>query len=297
MSMSRIPIRVTPTISAGLLCAALIACGDDGDSAYPGRGLDGGDTPLRPNNSGGRSGGSGAGRGGSSAADGGLDGGVQRDGAVDGAAGVQAGTGGGSGGSGGRAGSGNAGAGSGGRSGSGGASGTVSTDDGIDDPVGCVSCEQQIPPTSAYFGARSDCLDAEGSAMLGPKAGALLSDLCVELLNCMWSSGCYANGNFTDCFCGEGVDSTECLFGDFNDVHGPCKDEFAAAAESIETGPISNRLSDPDYAVGLAYRVVVSDFNSCPFECGFCTPAPGSGPDGDELCHPQEWNTEADAGL
>jgi hypothetical protein len=160
-------------------------------------------------------------------------------------------------------------AGMGGRAGSAGAGGNGATGD----LAACTSCEMMDPICA---GRRTECFEATGTVLSGPRAGERVSTLCAEALTCFRRSSCIdpragdpANQS-APCLCGS-ASTEECTGGTFEQATGPCKDVIAAAAGSALMVDISQRFSDPGYPLGLAARLVQCDIRRCASSCKLCT--------------------------
>jgi hypothetical protein len=172
--------------------------------------------------------------------------------------------------------------------GTGGMGGDLSTYESM----ACTNCEAATTLANCAD-ARMNCLQMAGMANAGPKAGDTKADLCLQLLTCVRRTGCVTKSmgqtDMTDCYCGTGVDSNDCFSGAVTPT-GPCKDDVEAAAESTKLSDINNNFFDPMFATGALFNrtmgLLSCDARGCPFECKICTPAAGSGAQGDAMCHP-----------
>jgi hypothetical protein len=174
---------------------------------------------------------------------------------------------GGRGGAGGRSGAGGIGGrgGAGGRSGAGGVGGAGGMAAPYMESAECKACQERWP---VCVTRRDDCVQAMGTAMAGPKAGAMKSQLCQDTLACLYTSNCAdAMADKLECLCGKGVMLDACVM---SGAMGPCKTELAAAAETTMPLDISTRLSDPTYAAGLAVRTLQCAERYCSKSCGLC---------------------------
>ena len=201
------------------------------------------------------------------------------------AASSSSGSGGSASGSGGSAASGSGSGGSGGSSASSG-SGGMAMVGGPD----CQSCETQNCSGTdfmSFFGLCTTGTDPEGVANAkatgGPAAGTPKKDLCLAVLACVRKNGCATqNGGIQPCYCGAGVNDTQCLSGMGN---GPCKTEIEAAAEisspTNAASDVASNLVDPEYALGAANNLIKEcDFPSCRSSCLGLSGGSGSGSGG-----------------
>ena len=229
---------------------------------------------------GGSGGSSGAAGSGGSAGGAGGAGGSSGGGAGGGAGGSGGGTGSGGGGEGGGSGAGGAsGSGSGGSGGAGSGSGGTS---GGGNPIvvgpECKACEAE-KCRDLGIDIYAACFEAEGNAAEGPAAGRPRRELCVEMLECMRSSGCARADDPSEvnraCYCGT-FTNEQCLTGK---ADGPCKSQIQAAGEStVGSTILTNRLSEPPYASSAAANLMAyCDKTVCADVCSGTTGGGGAG--------------------
>lgn len=144
----------------------------------------------------------------------------------------------------------------------------------------CRACQQHW---RACDTRRSECLNGQGTATAGPKAGAREADLCKDTLACLYNTNCAdSKADPLACLCGEGVPLDQCVS---TGAVGKCASELQAAAETTAALDISVRLGDPTFAAGLAFRTLLCAERYCAKSCGLCAAA-------DPMCADADLGTE-----
>lgn len=139
----------------------------------------------------------------------------------------------------------------------------------------CLSCREKwcrnYLGTKAHEGVDvvAGCFDdatLTGVAENGPKKGTPRTKLCEELYECsMRRPTCAAPPYLHGCYCGEGLEVTECVKPDA--ARGPCAKEIEAAAESTDPTTVAQRFSDPTFAVGGWGNLLRCYQYKCQSEC------------------------------
>jgi cysteine-rich repeat protein len=147
-------------------------------------------------------------------------------------------------------------------------------------PTGCDTCA-----ADQCASRLADCMELEGVAAEGPRAGTARSTLCDALLTCVRTSACDlaqrqtlgVNGAFIEnCYCGTSGDDCFSVPGAAN---GTCRAQTEAAIETTSPSTVAARLdgSAEEYPVfAAAKRLLDCETTSCASTCARA-PACGDG--------------------
>lgn len=131
---------------------------------------------------------------------------------------------------------------------------------GGDDPEdhsNCPVCDSQY------------CADDEGDNWTSACFEGATATACETFMICAHNTGCMMedlDGNPWDqphpnkCYCGN-VSNTQCMVGMAN---GECKVEAEAAAETTDPFTVGERFTNPNYALGDAYNLLLCERRNCP---------------------------------
>jgi hypothetical protein len=127
---------------------------------------------------------------------------------------------------------------------------------GFPESEACKSCVAE-----AGF-SQFDCNNETGNAKAGPAAGTSRKQLCVELLDCLYSTKCAAQDP-VDCYCGTSGEA--CAQGGGN---GSCREQIERSLESTTYGEIALHFADPKLAGGTAMTRMDGARAKCGQLCG-----------------------------
>jgi hypothetical protein len=133
-----------------------------------------------------------------------------------------------------------------------GAAGTGSTS------MACTTCEAAQP---VCLQRQMDCDNIAGAI-----GGVAKSAICHQVIDCVRTSKCASAGDTdspSDCLCGVNADVDTCASQTIDQVTGACKTIIATGTEATTLADMTTRLGDPDYATGLAMRLILCDQRFC----------------------------------
>jgi hypothetical protein len=122
----------------------------------------------------------------------------------------------------------------------------------------CTTCEAAQP---VCLQRQMDC-----DAIAGTIGGVAKSAICHQVIDCVRTSKCASAGDTdspSDCLCGVNADVDVCASQTLAVVTGACKDIIATGTETTSLSDMTTRLGDPDYATGLAMRLILCDQKFC----------------------------------
>jgi hypothetical protein len=100
----------------------------------------------------------------------------------------------------------------------------------------------------------------------GTIGGVAKSAICHQVIDCVRTTKCASAGDTdspSDCLCGVNADVDMCASQTIDQVTGACKAIIATGTEATTLADMTTRLGDPDYATGLAMRLILCDQRFC----------------------------------